>query len=91
MNLSHGLAGRAPLGPVIHQHRQFGLQHLFVEVQWMHSDELPLSAGLMDSRGRLQIFSLTPFHSKLTEAQKSVIERDFGMTKGARTIDVTPS
>jgi len=44
---SPSLAGRAPLGPVVHQYRQIGLQHLFVEIQWIHGDELYLSAGLM--------------------------------------------
>ncbi|MDT4883773.1 hypothetical protein FQZ97_1198490 [compost metagenome] len=32
----HGLAGRAPLGPEIHQHRPVGRQHLSCEISVGH-------------------------------------------------------
>ena len=49
----HSLAGRAPFSPVVHEHGQLGLQHLFFETRMIHGGKLPLSAGWVDSRGEI--------------------------------------
>jgi hypothetical protein len=41
-----------------HPQRQFGLQNLFIEVQWIHGGELSLRVGVMDSRGKDLGYSL---------------------------------